>query len=30
MTNASAYTDKYRLECASYVISNGKPADEVA
>lgn len=30
MANASTYTDEYRLECADYVISTGKPATEVA
>ena len=30
MANASTYTDEYRLECADYVISSGRPATEVA
>lgn len=30
MANASTYTDEYRLECADYVISTGKPAAQVA
>ena len=30
MPNASTYTDEYRLECADYVISTGKPAAQVA
>jgi len=30
MANATTYTDEYRLECADYVISSGKPATEVA
>ena len=30
MANASTYTDEYRLECADYVISSGKPATQVA
>ena len=30
MANATTYTDEYRLECADYVISSGKPATQVA
>ena len=30
MANATTYTDEYRLECADYVISSGRPATEVA
>lgn len=30
MPNASTYTDEYRLECADYVISTGRPAAQVA
>lgn len=30
MANATNYTDEYRLECADYVISSGRPATEVA
>ena len=30
MANATTYTDEYRLECADYVLSSGRPATEVA
>lgn len=28
--NGSSYTDEYRVECADYVISAGRPATEIA
>ena len=30
MTNASAYTDEYRRECADLVIASGRPAAQMA